>query len=92
MQEKDSPGILRALGPRVSELILTRPSNDRAMDPELLHRLFPGSKVTRNAEEAIRLASENPVPGRTVLVTGSLYLAGEVRALLSGRRCEAAEA
>jgi dihydrofolate synthase/folylpolyglutamate synthase len=92
MQEKDSLGILSELLPSVSELILTHPSNERAADPALLAPFFPGAIVTRSVPEAIRLVRGDGKRRNTVVVTGSLYLVGEVRALLDpDGRVEAGE-
>lgn len=94
--EKDAVGILTALEPVLSEVVLTSNSSPRAMDPEVLaeqaRSVFGEERVTvwprldDAVEAAIGLAEEVSGPaeqmsGGGVLVTGSVVTAGEARAL-----------
>jgi dihydrofolate synthase/folylpolyglutamate synthase len=67
------------LFPLADRLILTAPSNTRAIAPENIPAA--GARITHSIGEAIALLDEAG-PGDVVFITGSLYLAGEARALL----------
>lgn len=85
MKGKDVRGIAEILWPRAERLILTRPSNSRAMTAEELAVFVPDgfdrSKLvlTDSVSDALKTA----VGDELVLVTGSLYLVGEVKKLLN---------
>ncbi len=85
MQEKDCSSMIRALAPNVRRLILTRAGNPRSADPKNLGHEFSDAVVAAGIEDAVSYARENSAPGTTVLITGSLYLAGEARAVLEDR-------
>jgi len=95
--DKDVPGMLAELEPVLDEIVVTRNSSDRSMDPaegaELAAEVFGADRV-RSADRlddaidaAVALADEAApagVPGRAgVLVTGSVIVAGDARKLLS---------
>jgi dihydrofolate synthase / folylpolyglutamate synthase len=88
MRDKDLAEIASALFPAAARLILTRPQSPRAAAPEELESYVPpgldSSRITLAAEttEALRLAREQTPPGGLVLITGSLYLVGEMQAQL----------
>jgi dihydrofolate synthase / folylpolyglutamate synthase len=67
------------LFPLADRLILTAPSNSRAMPPEDIPAT--GAQITHSIAEAIALPGDAG-PNDVVFVAGSLYLAGEARALL----------
>ena len=67
------------LFPLADRLILTAPANTRAMPPEDI--AATGAQITHSISEAIALLSEAD-PNDVIFITGSLYLAGEARALL----------
>ncbi len=67
------------LFPLADGVILTAPANSRAMAPEDIPT--PGARITHSIAEAIALLAEVPKDD-VVFITGSLYLAGEARALL----------
>ena len=85
MRGKDVSGIAKVLWPRANRLILTRPNNSRAMTAEQLleyvPKKFDSAKVvlTDSVEESLEAAGSADL----VLVTGSLYLVGEVKKLLN---------
>jgi folylpolyglutamate synthase/dihydropteroate synthase len=67
------------LFPLADRVILTAPANSRAMAPEYISA--PGARLTHSISEAIAQLSAVP-PEDAVFIAGSLYLAGEARALL----------
>jgi dihydrofolate synthase / folylpolyglutamate synthase len=94
--DKDVPGMLAELEPLLDEIVVTRNSSDRSMDPaeaaELATEIFGEERVRSAArlddaiEIAVALADEAGaagVPGSTaVLITGSVIGAGDARRLL----------
>jgi folylpolyglutamate synthase/dihydropteroate synthase len=103
--DKDVAGILDELEPVISELVVTRNSSSRSMDPEALAELAAdvfGPERVRSAERlddaleiAVGLADDAAGPdgmGRPgVLVTGSVITAGDARQLLTTPTRGAAE-
>ncbi|MFC0434587.1 folylpolyglutamate synthase/dihydrofolate synthase family protein [Kutzneria buriramensis] len=95
MDDKDVDGILAALEPVFTEIVLTHNGSPRAMDADELgglarevfgeDRIVVEPRLDDAIEEAIRLAEEvdddGPVSGSAVVVTGSVVTAGAVRAL-----------
>ncbi|WP_347354625.1 folylpolyglutamate synthase/dihydrofolate synthase family protein [Intrasporangium sp.] len=89
--DKDAVGILEVLEPVLSEVVVTRNSSHRALDPARLGRLaaevFGEHRVTvvpnlpDALEQAVTLAEADGLGGG-VLATGSVITAGEVRLLL----------
>jgi dihydrofolate synthase/folylpolyglutamate synthase len=67
------------LFPLADRLILTAPANSRAQSPENIPA--PGARITHSAAEAVALLA-GAGPEDVVFIAGSLYLAGEARALL----------
>jgi dihydrofolate synthase / folylpolyglutamate synthase len=94
--DKDVPGILAELEPLLTDIVVTRNSSDRSMDPEqtaeLATEIFGEDRVGSAArlddaiEVAVTLADEAVAetgPGSGgVLVTGSVITAGDARRLL----------
>ncbi|GLZ37720.1 folylpolyglutamate synthase/dihydrofolate synthase family protein [Actinokineospora sp. NBRC 105648] len=96
MADKDAKGILSALEPVLSDLVVTTNSSPRAMDPDHLadiatdifgdDRVSVYPRLDDALEAAIQLAEETdnpdePVAGGGVIATGSVVTAGEVRTL-----------
>jgi dihydrofolate synthase/folylpolyglutamate synthase len=85
--DKDAPGILSALAPLATRLVLTRADNPRAVDPRALVGALPAAsprpEIVDSAAEALQLAM---APGHTpiVCIAGSLYLLGDVLTALAG--------
>jgi len=78
--DKDAGGMLRALAPVVEELVVTAIPSPRSADPEALRRLAPGpATVAGDPLEGLAEARRR-AGGAPVLVTGSFYLVGAVRA------------
>lgn len=82
MADKDFEGMLDLLRPRVRGIVFTKVEGSRSKDPKELQELWPGSRVAASPREAIALARAEFQPDDTVVVCGSLYLIGEVRAVL----------
>lgn len=85
MRDKPVDEIASTLWPAASKLVLTQPSNSRALTADELAAHTPGSfpakdiVKTLTVGEAIEKARQiNPVDG-VIVVSGSLYLVGEVR-------------
>jgi dihydrofolate synthase / folylpolyglutamate synthase len=89
MREKDAARMLESLIPWTENIILTRPTNDRAADPHALAFDLLGAKAhvftTNSVAEAIALAEQVTEPNELIVVAGSLYLIGEARDLLLRR-------
>jgi dihydrofolate synthase/folylpolyglutamate synthase len=102
MSDKDLAGLARVLFPLAAAVVLTRPRVSRAASPdEIASRAGPLAaqahrepRVLRALALARRLAKERDrqaggqrtAAPTTVVVAGSLYLVGEVKAILLGRR------
>ena len=94
--DKDVAGVLAELEPLLADIVVTRNSSDRSMDPDELAALaveiFGEDRVTVAGrlddaiDEAVGLAdetSEDELPGSGgVLITGSVITAGDARILL----------
>ncbi len=105
-EDKDVPGILDQLEPVVSELVVTRNSSDRSMDPAKLGELAGGVfgpervHVAGRLDDALELAvgladeasGDEGLTRTGVLVTGSVVTAGDARMLLAGHGGEASGA
>ncbi len=81
MRDKAVDEIAEILFPLASELILTAPDNARALRPEVLREIagrgHVAADITRALQQVRAAASENDI----VVITGSLFLVGEARAL-----------
>ena len=83
MRDKSVQEITEILFPLAHELILTSPASARAVRPEALAAAAENQpcRIAPTARDALHLARSVPQED-VVLITGSLYLVGEVRALL----------
>jgi len=81
MAEKDYRGMLEILGAHSKHVILTRPSNDRAVSPSELQECLPSATPVGDLSSALDYVRTN-LCEETVLIAGSLYLAGEARSIL----------
>lgn len=91
MGDKDAGPLAAALAASSSKLILTRSLSYRSAAPGAVKKLLPpaarcAAVVVENPMRALRLALRLAPAGGTVLVAGSLYLAGDILAGLKGRR------
>jgi dihydrofolate synthase/folylpolyglutamate synthase len=89
MRDKDLAGIGALLFPAAREIILTRPDSPRAADRDTLERSVPPSVppsaicFAPTVTEAIARARETTSPGGLICITGSLYLIGEAKKVMS---------
>ena len=91
MADKDVEGMLELLEPVFDEIVVTRTTSMRALDPEKLgavarelfgdHRVHVVRDMPDALDRAAELADDGGVGGG-VVATGSVFLAGEVRMLL----------
>ncbi|GAB96851.1 dihydrofolate synthase/folylpolyglutamate synthase [Kineosphaera limosa] len=91
MADKDADGMLELLEPVFDEIVITRTTSMRAMDPERLgalateffgeHRVHVVRDLPDALDRAGELADEEGVGGG-VVATGSVFIAAEVRMLL----------
>jgi len=95
--DKDVPGILAELEPLLTDIVVTRNSSDRSLDPEQTaelaveifgeDRVHSAERLDDAIEIAVALADEAVAetgPGSGgVLVTGSVITAGDARRLLA---------
>lgn len=91
MKDKEVGKAAELLWPKSENLILTRASNTRSMTAEQLARFAPptvepGRMIkTETVPAALAQAREITPPNGLILVTGSLYLVGEVKKLVNDR-------
>ena len=90
MKEKDVTQITKILFPKADNLILTRPNNERALTAQQIAEFAPEKYrervvITETVADAIGKAKEIVHLDGIILVTGSLYLVGEVKGLLNNR-------
>jgi len=89
MIDKDAAGILASLAPHVAAVVATKPRVLRAADDWQIaataHALGLAAEIEADPACALEKARALAGPSGLVLVSGSLYLVGEVSALLSGR-------
>jgi dihydrofolate synthase/folylpolyglutamate synthase len=89
MEDKPVSEMLALLVPRVERIVFTESSNERSLSyHDLLNGLPAGMSrekvfVTDSVDKAIAIAETVSPEGGTILVTGSLYLVGEVKKLLN---------
>ncbi|UCF60750.1 MAG: bifunctional folylpolyglutamate synthase/dihydrofolate synthase [Anaerolineaceae bacterium] len=80
--DKDIPGMLIELVPRISRLIVTQADHPRASDPEDLARIAHSHglkvEIVLPVEAALDRALEKMWNEGVVLATGSLFIAGEI--------------
>ena len=89
MKGKDVIEVLEILSPKAIRIILTKPNNERALTAEQIAEFVPenydrGRIVrTETVADAIKTADEVVGENGIILVTGSLYLVGEVKKILN---------
>ena len=90
MRDKDRAGFLRCLLPLVDEVVVTQVGLARAATVQEMREALASWPVRvhegPSSNEAVALARRLARPQDVILVTGSLMLVGEVKALLHG--CE----
>jgi dihydrofolate synthase/folylpolyglutamate synthase len=89
MRDKNVAEIAKILWPLAERIILTSPRNSRALTADELSKLKPenvdDAKLTNTAtvDEAIGIAKKRTRADEVILITGSLYLVGEARNILT---------
>jgi dihydrofolate synthase/folylpolyglutamate synthase len=85
MRDKDVEAMLAALRPWAASWTFTRPSSSRARAPEQLVQSTGEGEGFDDPTAALRAACARAASdGRPVLVCGSLYLVGDLRAVILG--------
>lgn len=87
MRDKAIEEVTSQLFPLAERLILTAPNFPRALRPEAILEVttHPNATATQTIQEAIDVARAAPEQA-VVFFTGSLFVVGEARALLLGRK------
>ena len=83
--DKDYQGISSALVPLADHVVVTKPQYSRAMDVRALaaeiQKLHGSVEIAETVPEAIAAAGRAASPDDLVLITGSLYVVGDARAV-----------
>jgi len=85
MRDKSIEEIAGILFPLAGDLLLTAPDNSRAVRPEALAEIAGRGEIVASVAQAIDLARTRASADDVILITGSLFLAGEARAIFTGR-------
>lgn len=83
MRDKSVEEIAGILFPYAQDLILTAPDNSRAVRPEILRELAGRGETARDIAEAVENARGRAGADDVILITGSLFLVGEARAMFT---------
>jgi dihydrofolate synthase/folylpolyglutamate synthase len=83
MADKDYAGMLASLGPLCGTRVYVAPEGRKAADPAELARLWEGTPAA-TVPEALARARQAVGASGLVVVAGSIFLVGEVRAFLFG--------
>lgn len=83
LKDKHYPAMARQLASLAAHVILTEPRSERALPAEKLLPFFRGQdcRIEMNYSQALAVAKKLK---RTIIVCGSLYLAGEMRTVILG--------
>jgi dihydrofolate synthase/folylpolyglutamate synthase len=81
MRDKAVEEIAGILFPLASELILTAPDNARALRPEALYEIAGRGHIAANISAALDHVRATASEDDVIIITGSLFLVGEARAL-----------
>lgn len=86
-RDKDAAAMIRILAPQAEELILTQCAMHRHMPIEALVQAAADTPHRRidALEDAIRIGLELAHAHAPLVITGSIFTAGEARAILTGR-------
>ena len=85
LADKDIAAMLPPLAGPAGRITLTRPGSSRAADPAELAKLLPDREVAVEGEPTAALTRALDGSGGTLLICGSLYLVGPLRAELRRR-------
>lgn len=93
MEDKDLQGVLQPLLQQVQQVITVSPLQDRAIPAETLADSCRAAGVMATAADSVaaglKAAQAAAKPGDLIIAAGSLFLVGELKALLAGIPCEA---
>jgi dihydrofolate synthase/folylpolyglutamate synthase len=81
MRDKNWRGMWEALGPVVSDVIVTQATLPRSLGAETLASAIGGDvpvRICAHSEDAVAQALDGAGPTDAILVSGSLFLVGEV--------------
>jgi len=86
LADKDCKKMLGRLAGIADHMILTSPSNERALSPDdmslLAGKLHSHIEIAKDPQEAIALASSVAGKEDLICVTGSIYLVGEIKKMV----------
>jgi dihydrofolate synthase / folylpolyglutamate synthase len=85
MRDKAVEEIAGILFPLASELVLTAPDNARALRPEVLREMAGRGRIAPDIQVALEKIRAEISEDDAVVITGSLFLVGEARALSYNR-------
>jgi dihydrofolate synthase/folylpolyglutamate synthase len=85
MRDKAVEEIAGILFPLASELILTAPDNARALRPEALYEIAGRGHISPDISAALDRVRAGASEDDAIIITGSLFLVGEARALSYNR-------
>jgi len=87
LDDKPYPAMLKNILSVSDRVILTKPQIDRALEPEILYavskNLVKDIKIIPEVKEAISYALKTASADEVICITGSLYVVGEAKAMLS---------
>lgn len=85
LRDKDYEKMLRLLSPLADKIILCAPKTDRAIAPNYLASIIahPNMEIVLDVDKAFEKARSEMKSDDLLLVTGSIYTAGEVYAYLA---------
>ncbi len=84
--DKDYKSMVKDLMPMADKIILTRARTQRALDPETIAlNVKDGFFVDQDAKEAYEYARSLVSKNDLILITGSIYLVGDVKAFMAGK-------
>ena len=78
-KDKDIISMAKMINPMADKIILTKSSNERAVDPEIIKEYFNKNQlIIKNPKEALKYAKKLAKKGDLILVTGSIFLVGDI--------------
>ncbi|MFH2046897.1 MAG: folylpolyglutamate synthase/dihydrofolate synthase family protein [Pseudomonadota bacterium] len=87
LDDKPYKSILKSILSVANRVILTKPQIDRALEPETLlavsKNYVKDIKIISEVKNAINYAITTALPEDVICITGSLYVVGEAKAMLS---------
>lgn len=86
LADKDSAGIVHELAPVFSDIVVTRSSSPRALDPHELAAVVAAETGRAPAEAPDIAGALSMLSDMPALACGSITVAGEVKRLVRGRR------